>query len=77
MVFADWLFQFPIDVEVILMRRRSMCEGALHQTKPLCLIISCNLSIVVLHLKGYPTKTKNGEVLSKNRQTSEVDLHIV
>jgi len=77
MVFADWLFQFPIDVEVILMRRRSMCEGALHQTKPLCLIISCNLSIVVLHPKGYPTKPKNDEVLSKNRQTSEVDLHIV
>ena len=54
-----------------------MCEGALHQTKPLCLIISCNLSIVVLHPKGYPTKPKNDEVLSKNRQTSEVDLHIV
>jgi hypothetical protein len=77
MVFADWLFQFAIDVEVRLMWRRSMSEGALHQIKPLCLIISCNLSIVVLHPEGYYTRIKNGEVLSKNTRSPEVDLHTV
>jgi hypothetical protein len=54
-----------------------MCEGALHQIKPLCLIISCNLSIVVLHSKEYSTRIKNGEVLSKNTRSPEVDLHAV